>query len=230
METMNLALRFCFQTVFWLGVMGVMLLAGADDTAWPQAWALLILFVIGSGLIGLWLLRHDRALLAARLGRLSQPGQPLWDKLFLLLFTALWLGWLWLMGRDAKVWRISPMPLGFNLAGGMLIVAGFLGVARAFKENSFAAPVVRVQTERRQRVIDTGPYARVRHPIYAYSLCFFLGIPMLLGSGLGMLGAAAMMLGLMARTVREDDMLADRLAGYDEYRARVRYRLIPGIW
>jgi len=230
MQVRNLALRFCFQTVFWLGVMAVMLLAGADDTSWPQAWAFLILFAIGSAGFGVWLIRRDPALLAARLGRLSQPGQPLWDKLFLLIFVALWLVWLWVMGRDAKVWQVSHMPFGLNVFGGLMLVIGFLGVARVFKENTFAAPVVRVQTERRQRVVDTGPYARVRHPMYAYALFYLFGTPLLLGSWLGMAGALVMVLGLMGRIVREEEMLTQRLAGYDEYRARVRYRLIPRIW
>jgi protein-S-isoprenylcysteine O-methyltransferase Ste14 len=230
MQARNLGLRFCFQTVFWLGVMAVMLLAGADNLRWPQGWAFLLIFGLGSALFGAWLIRRDPALLAVRLERLSQPGQPLWDKLFLLVLVALWLLWLWLMGRDAQVWQISHMPWGLNLAGGVLLVAGFLGVARVFKENSFAAPVVRVQTERRQRVVDTGPYARVRHPMYFYALFYLFGTPLLLGSWLGMAGALVMVLGLMGRAVREEDMLTRRLAGYDEYRARVRYRLIPGIW
>ena len=230
MQAGNLGFRFCFQTVFWLGVMAVMLLAGADNPAWPQAWAFLVLFGLGSAAFGIWLIRRNPELLAVRLGRLSQPGQPVWDKLFLLVFVALWLLWLWMMGRDAQVWQISHMPFGLNLAGGLLLLAGFLGVARVFKENSFAAPVVRVQTERRQRVVDTGPYARVRHPMYAYAMLYLFGTPLLLGSWLGMAGALVMVLGLMGRTVREEEMLTRRLAGYDEYRARVRYRLIPGIW
>src|SRR4051812_33517050 len=190
MQGQNLALRFCFQTIFWLGVMGVMLLAGADNTRWPQGWAFLILFALASASFGVWLIRRDPALLAARLARLSQPGQSLWDKLFLLVCVALWLVWLWLMGRDAQVWQTSHLPFGLNLAGGMMLVVGFLGVARVFKENSFAAPVVRVQTERRQRVVDTGPYARVRHPMYAYALFYLFGTPLLLGSWLGMAGGA----------------------------------------
>jgi protein-S-isoprenylcysteine O-methyltransferase Ste14 len=230
MQAQKLALRFCLHTVLWLGVMAFMLLAGADNPAWPQGWAFLVIFALSSAVFGIWLIRRDPALLAARLGRLSQPGQPAWDKLFLLVFLALWLGWLWLMGRDAQVWRISHMPFGLNLAGGVMLVAGFLGVARVFQENTFAEPVVRIQTERRQSVIDTGPYARIRHPMYAYGMLYLFGTPLLLGSWLGFAGALVMVLGLMVRAVREEEMLKRRLFGYEEYCARVRYRLIPGIW
>jgi protein-S-isoprenylcysteine O-methyltransferase Ste14 len=210
--------------------MAALLLGGAESWRWLQAWAFLAIFTIGSGAFGVWLLRRDPALLAARLGSFNQQGQPLWDKLFLLVFMLLWLGWLWLMGRDAQVWHLSDLPLWLNIVGGLMLVAGFFAVARVFRENSFAAPVIRVQSERAQQVIDTGPYAHVRHPMYAAALLYMFGTPLLLGSWLGLAVACVMMIGIARRAVLEEQMLRRNLAGYDQYMTRVRFRLIPGIW
>jgi protein-S-isoprenylcysteine O-methyltransferase Ste14 len=230
MQPGNLALRFCLQTGVWLVVMTVLVLGGAGSWRWPQGWIFLGIFAVGSGVFGVWLLKRDPALLASRLGSFSQPGQPLWDKLFLLFFMTLWLGWLWLMGRDAQVWHLSNLPLWLNIVGGLMLTAGFFAVARVFQENSFAAPVIRVQSERAQQVIDTGPYAWVRHPMYAGALLYMFGTPLLLGSWLGLAVAGLMVIGLARRAVLEEQMLRRDLAGYDQYMARVRFRLIPGIW
>jgi len=226
----NLALRLCLQTGIWLAVMAGLLFGGAASWHWPQAWTFLAIFGIGSGVFGLWLLKRDPALLEARLGSFSQQGQPSWDKFFVFLFALLWLAWLWLMGRDARVWQLSQLPLWLNAVGGWMLVMGFAGVARVFKENSFAAPVVRIQSERAQQVIDTGPYARVRHPMYAWALLYLFGTPLLLGSWLGLAVGFIMALGMARRAVAEEIMLKRDLSGYDRYMTRVRFRLIPGIW
>jgi protein-S-isoprenylcysteine O-methyltransferase Ste14 len=98
------------------------------------------------------------------------------------------------------------------------------------RENSFAAPVVKVQAERGHRVIDTGPYAHVRHPMYSGTVLFFFGMPLLLGSWWGVI-LAPLFVGLFAiRAGIEERALLAGLPGYADYTARVRYRLVPGIW
>ncbi len=226
----SLTLRFCLQTGIWLAIMAVLLLGIAQNWNWPQGWAFLAIFAAGSGLFGAWLLRHDPALLNARLGALNQKGQPWWDKLFLLIFVPAWLAWMGLMAKDAQVWRFSHMPLWLNMMGGLLVILGFAGVMLVFRENSFAAPVVRVQTERAQKVIDSGPYALVRHPMYAAALLYLLGTPLLLGSWLGLAAMPLIIAGRAPRAVLEERMLKRDLPGYAEYMTEVRYRLIPGIW
>ena len=229
-QTGNLLLRLCLQTGVWLAIMAGLLLGGAENALWPQGLIYLAIFTLGSVVFGARLLKRDPDLLAARLGALNQKGQPLWDKLFLPIFIGSFLVWMWLMARDAQVWRLSHMPMWLNGVGVLLVLAGFAGVMRAFRENSFAAPVVRVQAERQQRVIDTGPYAHVRHPMYAAMLLYLTGLPLLLGSWWGLAGAAVIALAMARRAVAEEGVLARELAGYADYRARVRYRLIPGIW
>jgi protein-S-isoprenylcysteine O-methyltransferase Ste14 len=226
----NLMMRLFVQTALTLVLMGAVLFGGAGDFTWPQAWIFLAIFVVSSAGFGVWLQRRDPALLAARLSSPLQRGQPLWDKLFLLAAMPLWFGWLALMALDARRWHSTQMPAWLNLLGAALVVAGFLGVCRVFAENSFAAPVVRLQAERAQRVIDTGPYGVVRHPMYAAGLLYIAGIPLLLGSGFGMAAVPLFLLGLAPRAVAEERMLMRDLTGYAAYAARVRSRIIPGVW
>jgi protein-S-isoprenylcysteine O-methyltransferase Ste14 len=99
-----------------------------------------------------------------------------------------------------------------------------------FHENTFAAPVVRVQAERAHHVIDTGPYAVVRHPMYASAFLYLIGIPLLLGSWYALWMVPVFVAGLASRAVFEERLLRRTLPGYADYVSRVRYRLIPGVW
>jgi protein-S-isoprenylcysteine O-methyltransferase Ste14 len=103
-------------------------------------------------------------------------------------------------------------------------------VVFVFRENSFAAPVVKIQSERGQHVVDTGPYAIVRHPMYGGALLFLLGMPLLLGSWWGFAFAPVMIGGMMVRTLGEERTLRDALAGYTDYMTRVRWRFVPHVW
>lgn len=210
--------------------MGLLLFFAAGNWQWAQAWAFLAIFAVGSIAFSVWLLRRDPALLASRLGPLVQRGQPIWDRIFLLTFILIWCGWLVLMALDAQRWHTSDIPPSLNIVGGALVVAGFLATVLVFRENSFAAPVVRVQAEREQRVIDTGPYAFVRHPMYASAVLYLAGMPMLLGSWYGLLIVPLMIAGMAPRAVFEERLLERELPGYADYMTRVRYRLIPGVW
>jgi protein-S-isoprenylcysteine O-methyltransferase Ste14 len=134
------------------------------------------------------------------------------------------------MGLDARRWHTSDVPAPVNVAGGALVIAGFLATCLVFRENSFAAPIVRHQTERGQRVIDTGPYAVVRHPMYASAILYLVGMPLLLGSWYGLAMVPLIVAGIAPRAVLEERLLERELPGYAGYVTRVRYRLIPGVW
>ena len=121
--------------------------------------------------------------------------------------------------------RSSCKSLGVGL-----IAAGSYLVWLTFRENSYAAPVVKIQKERGHRVVTTGPYAYVRHPMYAGALGFLLGAPLLLGSWWGLAGSAALVLAMAFRAVLEERALTAELEGYADYAARVRYRLVPYLW
>jgi len=211
-------------------IFSALLFGAAGTIRWPAGWAYLILFFVGALWITLFLARHDPALLAERMKIPVQKGQPFWDKILILPMIVAWCAWLVLMGLDAVRFRWSAMPLWLQCAGGALIVLSFWMFARVFRENPFLTAVVKIQTERGHRVISTGPYAAVRHPLYAAVLIYLPANALLLGSWYGLAGSFVLSGGLVFRTAMEDRELRRGLAGYAEYAARVRYRLIPFVW
>ena len=122
------------------------------------------------------------------------------------------------------------MPWWGCTLGYALLIAGMVGLTWAESVNKFFEPTVRIQTDRGHRVIDTGPYAIVRHPGYAFGYPLFLGMSLALGSLWALIPAILIGRFLVLRTIWEDQTLREELAGYKEYTQRVRYRLIPGVW
>ena len=222
--------KFLRRTVLSLVFLGVILFGAAGTLAWPQAWIYLALAAIMSFGGGFWLARHDPALLAERLRPLIQRDQKRWDKLLMGVMLALWIGWLILMGLDAKRFHWSEVPLALQVVGVVLICLCSYVVWLTFKANSYAAPVVKVQRERGHQVVSTGPYRYVRHPMYADALLFLAGAPLLLGSWWGLVAGAGLMLLIALRAVLEERTLAVGLDGYAAYAERVRYRLVPRLW
>jgi protein-S-isoprenylcysteine O-methyltransferase Ste14 len=140
------------------------------------------------------------------------------------------IGWMVLIGLDARRFGWSDVPLWAQALGAVLIALGMIVIWQTFRFNTFAAPQVRVQAARAHRVVTEGPYRIVRHPMYAGSMLWLLGTPLLLGSWWGVVAVPLLVVGMAPRAVGEERMLRRELSGYDEYARRVRFRLIPGIW
>lgn len=215
---------------FWILSMGALLFLAAGTFDWGGAWIFIAEFIIGSLAVTLWLAWRDPGLLKERMGGPFQKGQAFWDKVFMGFIIIVWYTWLVLMAFDVKRWGFSHMPEVLNAVGAMLIPIAFFVVWLTFRENSFAAPVIKIQTERGQRVISTGPYRIVRHPMYAGAILYLVGIPLLLGSWLGLLVLPLILGALIVRIFIEEAALRKDLPGYGEYAAHVRYRMIPGVW
>jgi protein-S-isoprenylcysteine O-methyltransferase Ste14 len=220
--------KIWLQIVIWLAVMAALVFLPAGTLAYPGGWAFVALFSAASVAMTLWFAKRSPRLLRERLSSPIQRSQKPWDRIFLLLFMLGFFIWVPLMAWDAARHGFRAVPF-------LLQVAGFLGVAAymvlagwTFNENAFAAPVVKVQSD--QKVVDTGPYATVRHPMYSGAILMFLGLPLLLGSWLGLALAVLLIGGIAWRAVHEEQVLKDELPGYAEYMQRVRYRLIPGVW
>ncbi len=135
------------------------------------------------------------------------------------------------MPLDARRFGWSPeFPLWLKIIGGVLLLPALFLIYRATADNTFLSALARIQDERKQRVITTGVYSFVRHPLYLGCLLMLVGAPLLVGSLVGvaisLLGAAT----LVARILGEEKMMLDELEGYREYKNKVRYRLIPFIW
>ena len=226
---MTLAMKALVWVVVSFLLMALALFLPAGTIAWPAGWIFLIL-LHGWLLVGIWLLlKSNPGLLQERLS-LSQPHQKAWDKVFLLLFNLFLFAWLVLMPLDAVRFHWSQMPLLLQVVGAMALVGSFFLISLTFRENSFLSPTVRIQEERGQTVISTGPYQYVRHPMYASGLLLFLGTPLLLGSWYGLLLALVMIPAGAVRAVLEERVLREELPGYDAYMAQVTYRLIPYVW
>lgn len=222
--------KLIVQTLVVYGLMAALLLGAAGTWRWPQAWVFIIEMMASGIAIGLWLARYDPGLLAERMSSPLQRGQAAGDKVLLLCLFIAWPAWLVFMALDAARFEWSHLPAWTQVAGALLILVAMYAFYCTFRENSFAAPVVKIQKERGQTVVTTGPYSLVRHPMYAGGSLLFFAIPMLLGSGYGLALAPAWVILLMLRIPLEERVLRENLAGYGDYMKRVRYRLVPGVW
>lgn len=215
-----------------LGLLAVMVLAlfiPAGTLAWPAGWIFVVLFSGFFLAVNIWLARHNPGLLQERT-HLATADQPGWDKV---LFSGLQIGvvaWLICMALDVARWHWSHMPVWMQGLGAIILLGSFYLLFLTFLENSFLSAVIRVQDERGQTVIATGPYRYVRHPMYAGIVVFMAGTALLLGSWFGLIVGLLPVAVLARRAVLEERTLQQALPGYPAYAARVRYRLIPYVW
>jgi protein-S-isoprenylcysteine O-methyltransferase Ste14 len=222
--------RLVVQSSVWMVFLAAVLFVPAGTLAWPGGWIFLAELGGLGMVIGLWLARHDPDLLRQRMGSFVQREQQSWDKAFAVTFLALWHIWLVVMALDAVRFGWSTVPVWLQAVGALGVALCMGLTALTFRANSYAVPVVRVQRERGQHVVSTGPYAYVRHPMYSGAVCLFVGTPLLLGSWIGLAMAVLLVMLLAVRAVLEEKTLADELEGYRDYAQRVRYRFVPLVW
>jgi protein-S-isoprenylcysteine O-methyltransferase Ste14 len=227
---MPLASKVAIAVIVEAAVFVALLFGAAGTLEWGAGWAWMFLMFAGGGVVTVLIAQRDPALLAERMHSPMQPDQPLWDKLFLVAMGALWCAWLVLMGLDAVRFRWSVMPLWLASVGAALVAISFWLVARVFLANTFLAPVVKIQKERGHRVISSGPYAIVRHPLYAAACIMIPASALVLGSWWGLAFSVLLLAGIVWRTVMEERELVAHLEGYAQYAQRVRYRLVPFVW
>lgn len=209
----------------------ILLFVPAGTVLWPRGWILLASLAANRivGLVRLY--RLSPALLAERAQGPLQPGQTLADKLLLPTFMASYAGLVAFAAADCfRLDLLGHTSTAASIVGLLGILAGGALVTQALCENAYATMVVRHQAEREQRVVDTGVYGRVRHPMYAGLVLIMLGVPSWLGSVAGVVASIVPIGVLIVRILHEEQLLASKLHGYDQYKVRVRSRLIPGIW
>lgn len=222
--------QLIIRLVLWIAFMAVLLFWPAGTLDWWGGWVFLVEMAAGATVVSLWLLRHDPELLRERLGSPIQKKQVFWDKLLMAIVFVAFYGWMVLMGFDAKRLGWSHVPAWLSASGAILIAICFFIAWLTFRENPFAAIVVKTQTERKQTIITTGPYGFVRHPMYAGAVLYFIGLPLLLGSWMGLACIPLLAWALMLRILIEELTLRKQFPEYSEYATRVRYRLVPFIW
>ena len=208
-------------------VMALLVFVTAGTVHYWQAWIYLLVFFGASLLTTRYLMKHDRALLERRMhGGPTAEKEPA-QRLIMMLASG---GFIALIAVPALDHRFgwSAVPLAGVLIGDALVAIGFYLIFLVYRVNTFTAATIQVAAG--QRVITTGPYAIVRHPMYASALLYLLGTPLALGSYWGLLALAGMLPVLIWRLLNEETVLARELPGYRDYQRRVRHRLVPLIW
>jgi len=221
--------KWISQSLIWLAGMGALLFLPAHTVHWPAAWVFLATSGVISLATGWWLARTDPDLLAERMRLAGQADQPVADKIFMLVLGVVVVIWFIAMGIEHRR-QAAGFPVSLQVLGFVMLLLSTLFITWVLHENSFAAPVVKLQRERGQRVISTGPYAWVRHPMYTGAILFCVGIALLLGSRWGLVMSPIFAVLFAVRARIEERELTAGLPGYGDYMMRVRYRLLPGIW
>jgi protein-S-isoprenylcysteine O-methyltransferase Ste14 len=208
-----------------------LLVLPAGTWGWWRAWVFLGVFFVAATAVMAVPFPGKQELFKERLKPPVQKGQPPADKVVLILLIASFCGLLVFIPLDVFRFHWLGKPAPFVSALGLAVCfAGYWIAFRAVRENAFATVVVRHQEERQQKVIDTGLYGVIRHPLYAGLILFIVGVPLWLESYAGVLFSAIPIAAIILRTVAEERFLKRELQGYNAYMERVRYRLVPYLW
>jgi protein-S-isoprenylcysteine O-methyltransferase Ste14 len=175
------------EVVAEFAVFAALLFVPAGTLLWPAGWAFMALFFGFTLAMVLWLAREDPELLAERMSSPIQRGQPLWDKVFVAAIMLLFVAWLIVMPLDAVRFGWSEVPGWLQFLGALGVVLSFYLMFLTFRENAYLALVVKLQEQRGQSVVTTGPYRYVRHPMYSSGVLFLPAVALLLGSWWGLL-------------------------------------------
>lgn len=200
--------------------------AGRNDL--PRAWVLFGLYFVSLLLNMVIFLKFNPEIIVARSE--IRGEMEWWDKVFAVFYTIFLLLMFIICGLDVGRLKISSTGMEFFAAGIILFFVGWMFVAWSMVENKFFETTVRIQNEKDQSVISTGPYAIVRHPGYVGMILFYGSVPFIIGSLYGLISALLLTFALIFRTYFEDKTLYEELPGYKEYAKKVRYRLFPFIW
>lgn len=215
------------RTIVFIAALWFLIFVPALTLDYWQGWLFWVVYSLCCIAPTAYFLRHDPALIERRMkvgpAAETEPTQKLIQVGASVVTIAMFV----LPGIDhLRGWSHVPWPI--VILGNALVILGFVIMCWVFRENSFAAATIQVEAE--QRVISTGPYAIVRHPMYFGALLMFAGIPLALGSWWTMWLLAPLIAMLALRLVNEERFLARELPGYPAYRQSVRFRLLPGIW
>lgn len=222
------ALQLLAASVVGIGLLAVLVFWPAGTTGWLEGW--LYIGTAAACLLGLFIyVRRVNPEIVDRRRRIGK-GTKRWDKVLMALLTPVFLGTYVVAGFDAARFEWTQMSVGWWPLGLTLLVLGTALYAWSMGVNPFFEKTVRIQRERNHRVIDTGPYAYVRHPGYLGFFGWSLSAPLLLGSWWAFAPALLTIIGLVVRTALEDRTLRNELTGYKAYASRVRYKLLPGLW
>jgi protein-S-isoprenylcysteine O-methyltransferase Ste14 len=211
----------------FLSILAVLLFLPVWTFRYWQAWIFLFVFSACALATSLYVMKNDPKLLERRMRAGPVAEKERSQQIIQSVGTAAFISLLLFPPLDHRFgW--SAVPWSMVVAGDVLVAVGFLIIFFVFRENGFASGVIEVNEG--QKVVATGPYALVRHPMYAGALVMLIGVPLALGSGWGPLMVIPIGVVIVWRLLDEEKFLAKNLAGYSDYRNKVRHRLLPFLW
>ena len=197
----------------------------AGTIYWPEAWIMVLIYLAWALPLLTWMKKNNPKLLEERMDVTRRTQE--WDKIVLILGLVCYFGFFVIPGLDYRFgW--SEMPVYLEIVGFVGMALAFTAMFIVMRANTYLSRAVEVQEG--QKVITTGPYKYVRHPLYAAMLVYCISVPMSLGSYYGIIPALGMIALMLVRTSREDKFLHENLPGYKEYAQKTRYKLVPGVW
>ncbi|MCE7697366.1 MAG: isoprenylcysteine carboxyl methyltransferase, partial [Methanobacterium paludis] len=196
-----------FLTFIYILIFPVALLFISGNWLWIQGWVFSIWFIGLCYTTIIYLYRYDPALLEERYRQPGSGEEKRWDKYFMYILFPSFVIWFLIMSLDAQrfAWTIN-FPIGLEAVGLILLIGSAFFLFRSYKDNTFVSPMVRIQSERDQKVVSTGVYGFVRHPMYLGGILLFLGAPLLLGSVYGLIVGIFLSLLFVARIMGEEKM------------------------
>lgn len=211
----------------WLVMLAAMFFGSAWSLRFWQGWIYIAIMAVASLAMIAYLARYDQALLERRLSAGPVAEKEKSQQRIQTAMSMIGIILLLLPGFDHR-WHWSQVPPTLVIVGNLCVVIGFVLVFLVFRENTYSSGIIEVAKD--QKVVSTGPYALVRHPMYSAGILMFLSTPLALGSWWAIIPAIALCAMIVVRLLDEERFLAINLPGYATYRSQVRYRLIPGGW
>jgi protein-S-isoprenylcysteine O-methyltransferase Ste14 len=214
------------ESTLFAALLAALLFGTAGTIRWRGAWIWLGLLIAASVVMSLLL---DPRILRERVTAPRRRRIRTWDAIWGSAIGVTFVAWFVVMALDARFgW--TTLPPWSRVTGVVVVIAMYVASYFVLQANVFASPIVDIQTDTHQTVIDTGPYAVVRHPLYAAVIPVWPATALVLGSGYGLVLSPLLVVLVVVRTALEDRTLAAELDGYADYRSRVRYRLVPHLW
>ena len=229
MAEKGLIAKLIARFVLGLVVIGAILFGTAGTFDWPEAWIYIVIQFGWSITLSVFLWNHDIDLLKDRM-KFTKKSAKGWDKVMTFVSIPFYIPYLVLPGLDAVRYQWSHVPVWAKAVSFIVLVALFLWITWIMKVNTYLSRFVEIQEDRGHKVITTGPYRFVRHPMYISAMILMIALPIALGSLYALIPMAFIIVFIIVRTYLEDKTLHRELEGYVEYAQKTKYRLLPGIW
>ena len=229
MAEKGLIAKLIARFVLGLVVIGAILFGTAGTFDWPEAWIYIVIQFGWSITLSVFLWNHDIDLLKDRM-KFTKKSAKGWDKVMTFVSIPFYIPYLVLPGLDAVRYQWSHVPVWAKAVSFIVLVALFLWITWIMKVNTYLSRFVEIQEDRGHKVITTGPYRFVRHPMYISAMILMIALPIALGSLYALIPMAFIIVFIIVRKYLEDKTLHRELEGYVEYAQKTKYRLLPGIW